>query len=479
LIVTCQECSTSFQLDDARIPVAGARVRCSRCKHAFFLPNPSASQSEAVESVVEQAIQGRSASSPEPAQDLGKPSADKRAPAPARHEPEEEEWQFSEEIRVAGDDDADEAELARSPRPDSFDLTGDFGAGFDPETLSREAAAKPLPAATHPATHSATKPATHPATALAAGPAAASSAAPNAKPAAVKPAAAAPAEKRDESSFGSIDDFSSLIEDVSIELATDTAKDTRRTPARSAKPAARVGSNDDLGDPESWDLVGPEAARPARAAAAPTTRPAAVAKKKQTAATLELFGAEELPPIHDEADASSSAIWERLAPLGSLAGWGVTLACIAFVGNALLRPEWLRWAEVTQRIEQAPFVAETGSTGWLATSRAGFLLVVEGELRNTGSHPARPVKVDLALLDRAGVRLATPPIPVGRPLAESVLRESKPEELTAQVEQAVAAFAGTPLVPGETRRFTAIARADQVPDTARRILLEAGSPDSP
>ena len=37
MIVTCEQCSTQFKLDDAKVPEGGARVRCSRCKHAFFI----------------------------------------------------------------------------------------------------------------------------------------------------------------------------------------------------------------------------------------------------------------------------------------------------------------------------------------------------------------------------------------------------------------------------------------------------------
>ena len=51
MIVTCQNCDTSFQLDDARVPPQGIRVRCSRCKQAFFLAHPSASPDEAIHAV--------------------------------------------------------------------------------------------------------------------------------------------------------------------------------------------------------------------------------------------------------------------------------------------------------------------------------------------------------------------------------------------------------------------------------------------
>ena len=65
MIVTCESCGTSFQLDDSRVPVRGIRVRCSRCKKAFFLQHPSASKSDAVHDVAAQAAAdaGRNADS--------------------------------------------------------------------------------------------------------------------------------------------------------------------------------------------------------------------------------------------------------------------------------------------------------------------------------------------------------------------------------------------------------------------------------
>jgi predicted Zn finger-like uncharacterized protein len=49
MIVTCASCLTKFNLDEARIPPRGAKVRCSRCKHVFFVPPPPPPQEEVVE----------------------------------------------------------------------------------------------------------------------------------------------------------------------------------------------------------------------------------------------------------------------------------------------------------------------------------------------------------------------------------------------------------------------------------------------
>jgi len=57
MIITCEECTTRFKLDDARIPEAGAKVRCSKCKHAFFV-KPPASADDAVDNAVEEVLAG-------------------------------------------------------------------------------------------------------------------------------------------------------------------------------------------------------------------------------------------------------------------------------------------------------------------------------------------------------------------------------------------------------------------------------------
>ena len=44
MVITCEGCSTRFQLDDARVPAQGIRVRCSRCKHAFLAKPPQAAE---------------------------------------------------------------------------------------------------------------------------------------------------------------------------------------------------------------------------------------------------------------------------------------------------------------------------------------------------------------------------------------------------------------------------------------------------
>jgi predicted Zn finger-like uncharacterized protein len=58
VIITCEKCATQFQLDEGRIPERGARVRCSRCKHAFHVKKGAAAP-DRVERAVENALAER------------------------------------------------------------------------------------------------------------------------------------------------------------------------------------------------------------------------------------------------------------------------------------------------------------------------------------------------------------------------------------------------------------------------------------
>jgi len=100
VIVTCERCETRFQLDEARIPASGARVRCSRCKHAFRIAAPGASQEQAVHALAEEAAEREATPAPEASEDLER-TVSAAAPASMEASSEDEEWQFAEQERGA------------------------------------------------------------------------------------------------------------------------------------------------------------------------------------------------------------------------------------------------------------------------------------------------------------------------------------------------------------------------------------------
>lgn len=49
MIITCASCLTKFSLEDSRISPKGAKVRCSRCKHVFYIIPPHETQEKIIE----------------------------------------------------------------------------------------------------------------------------------------------------------------------------------------------------------------------------------------------------------------------------------------------------------------------------------------------------------------------------------------------------------------------------------------------
>ncbi len=50
MIVTCASCLTKYHLDDSKVSEKGAKVRCSRCKHVFYVVPPPETKEEVAES---------------------------------------------------------------------------------------------------------------------------------------------------------------------------------------------------------------------------------------------------------------------------------------------------------------------------------------------------------------------------------------------------------------------------------------------
>lgn len=452
LIVTCEECSTSFQLDESRIPATGARVRCSRCKHAFFLPNPSASQAEAIDSIAAEAVGDSLANVPTPAPDLSSSafgdapdvdiSIDTAAAADAGSpDLEEEDWQFSEEIRVEGDD---ESEL-----DEELSSSGVFGSALDVEELASEGfSADDLGPADG-------------------GPAEASNSATGAE------------DVRDESDFGSVDDFSSLMEeddDVAVDLGAEieSEMEIETAPAETSSDySSTSGSTDDLGDPESWDLVGNDEFTASGSTA--TSAPASLLGASNASEGIDSFDSEGV--VYEEEVGSASRVRETVAGIGRVAGWAVTVVMVGTVLVLGLAGEWNRGARASQTVSAGGLTAQTTSSNWVATSRSGYVLLVEGVVRNDGSESLWPGVLQLGLLDDTGARLLTEePRPAGAPVPEIILREGTPDELVAATEAAARSFHESPIGPGETRPFTAIVFEDQLPERATRFLLEMSDP---
>lgn len=96
MIVGCERCKTRFQLADSRVPDAGIRVRCSRCKHAFVVQREGRTHEDAVHAVAAEAARLGAASPPPATVDLDPAASGASGPAS-----EEEDWTFNEPAPVA------------------------------------------------------------------------------------------------------------------------------------------------------------------------------------------------------------------------------------------------------------------------------------------------------------------------------------------------------------------------------------------
>ncbi|MDO9350829.1 MAG: DUF3426 domain-containing protein [Deltaproteobacteria bacterium] len=101
MIITCASCLTKYELDDSRISEKGAKVRCSRCKHVFYVVLPPETKEEVTENFESFAKyheelmgpdqRGRGISTPEEEEERGKEAA------PKEGEEEEEKFLFSDQ----------------------------------------------------------------------------------------------------------------------------------------------------------------------------------------------------------------------------------------------------------------------------------------------------------------------------------------------------------------------------------------------
>ena len=198
MILTCEQCDTRFRLDESRLPAKGARVRCSRCKHSFFVRPPGVSQAEAIDAIAAEAAHTAKPAKADVAWDLDEgadPGSTLQrarsapAPAPPSDLADESDWRFEDEVpqlgdsgasldlpngeapALSGEPDANESSFAQLGDPESWDLLsttdpGDQAGGappaagrVDPPAARRERPPPPELERPRPAAVAATPPA--------------------------------------------------------------------------------------------------------------------------------------------------------------------------------------------------------------------------------------------------------------------------------------------------------------------------------
>jgi predicted Zn finger-like uncharacterized protein len=474
LVIECGKCGTRFELDSERIPDDGIRVRCSRCKHAFYLQHPERSQEVAVEAVAQKAVESatsegansqRFAATPNPSEDL--PDENSVASGAAQlgsdHADEfgsvddEDDWEFNEDLPSYDEpnestappeqeesyelDDGDDIELdvegLEGSDADS-QAGGSIDMGYDASFTDAHAAGGLNPDTSEMGEDDLARSSMTGADATSE---------PQAAPALDRSDfddsnlgnrdAPTIGESRADA-FGSVEDFSSL------------AEPDENTPA----PIAASSQGGNIEDPESWDFFGDDgdgggSKQSALGAMQDLSQSPVTAQSGPTAAESRDMDSDL--PVFDSEGASSA-----LSRIGSALSW---VAVLALIGGGV-------FLGVTGSFESkvsTPAFVSIGSMRaanirgqWLETANAGTLYVVTGDLLNPepeAASPGRAVRVNLLTEDGRVVDLA--PSFAGRDLTFESIRMMSLDELEQSQWVAAHALATNEIAAGQSTRFAA------------------------
>lgn len=432
MIVTCQNCDTSFQLDESRVPAQGIRVRCSRCKEAFFLARPSADPDKAIHEIAREAARAPSAPTPTATEDLDSTTRVARTTSDAAtrstEDEEEHDWEFNLDPPNRGA----AAAKAHEDADAGLDWESDGGSsGLSLEGEDDEPDPEP---------------------------------------------------EGEVSAFGTVDDFSSLMEGDGDESDAATAAATRVTTTdRSASPQpqaghyAAAGRRDDLGDPESWDFFGDQTAAPGDGSPSSVLGRIALASVPASETTdfaSALDGSEWDDDGYDEATATTTpGVVERsIVWIGHSIGWSATvlLASVVVISGFWTTAQSL--VTSSQVVRFGSFEARELQGHWIDTARGETLLRVSGQLVNMDAGTATlGGLLEVSLVDGDGNHLALDPQPAGEALPVADLRELSPAAMRIVVDRAAFSLAHRPIAPSEVVPFQTLFQ--DVPTRAARFAL--------
>lgn len=469
MIVECNSCQTRFQLDDSRIPAQGIRVRCSRCKEAFFLEPPKTaspgSKRDPAHEIAARAAAGGAPLMPDATQDLRAEDAvveapprageRRRAQAPAAppaaserelraddasEEEPEDDWEFSHEVPGASESDDEvtqvQEEASIDERPDASREIEE-----DAEPLIRGAAEAfaDLVEGGAEAENAQTEPPQN----LGSGLSLMDEPAPNAQ--------VENAPKRSATNTGAVLD--PLVENVA---------------------GGAPGADEDN---EDWDFFGEDGLDDESAdfggVFAPELGSAEAGSEK---ADESLAPAIALPDPF-ESDVESGSV--RAAGLAVHAfGWGVVAICASlalFFG--LQDPLPQREASISM-IGGSSLDLRSVESYWIENVYSGDLFVVSGELRNPGRESAAFERsLAIVLLDAQGRVLDGSARRASVAPGERWLREGSPEQLDQLASDGALELAWTPVAGAESLRFAAW--FSRLPDEAARFRVLPEAPRLP
>jgi len=484
MIVVCEGCDRRFQLDDARIPERGARVRCKRCHHRFRVFPPKGATAEPA----------HPSASADPAASGDQTLFGRSLP--------DGELRFVNEPPEAGSAVVADADADSGPEPVSESASGRTAA----EATSSSA---PEPASGVPAAPAAAPPAAPPVASATGGEGswefADSSLSFDQTAAGQSPPAAPPDPEVTGAGSSQTGPGISLPADAPIEYDPSAIE----TPLPGSGPDPNIfdlsgnaaygqaleldGAQTSAAEAAPGDESGDAASQVVEGAGAPTAEIGSAAdwdrlagEEPQPEPSRPSAAAEPVSAGHDLADDDLSFELDFPAAMDARSGQASRAPWLEHVGWALSLVLLLAVAQGSVRIEPSvPEVppgqvellglsAENVRGRFVETARSGTLFVVSGELHNRGRdtlRPGRPLQV--VLLDAEDRPLPHASALVGTELPESAVRELPLGVLALQEGLRAQALAGWALGPGEGVAFHAL--VSEVPDSAVRFRIQPAS----
>jgi predicted Zn finger-like uncharacterized protein len=424
VFVSCDHCFAEYELDDAKIPAGGARLRCTSCEHYFVIAPPETSDLQSAGDLAHEALsteapdradpnpereaapeevpdldgEGERESAPEeffeldgegdresaPEEDFDPDGGGERESASEEDfDPDgESDWEFNDDVEIS------EPEVGEEASESAFDRDGEWGDLSTAEDVVDDLLG--------------------------------------------------PAGAIDTDAATAVDDLLGEIDTAASQLG-EPSGDLRAGPEF---PSAGSG----LGDAETLDGSGGDPATDGGDSfddlsdldifdqPAETDASAASAGSKSRPVSAARDGARVEPRVEIAVamadDAPTSVRWtDRIS---EIAGWGAALLLMIVALAAGLASNSSDARAPAGSWSGAGFEADQIVGRWVDNAVAGSIYVVSGRIRGApGSDRASQKSLGIRLFDTTGREIDRAPIPLGPALPERILRESSPAELDA------------------------------------------------
>ena len=441
MVITCEQCDTRFRLDDTRVPDGGVRVRCSRCKHAFFVKPATGSGDLPIERGVAEALAEDANDFPIEVEDTTGSEPDFPAPKPEpaaeddAREPESD-WEFNHEPAPSHDAALAEAqdvvdELLGGGVDEEFQAKSDFFGSEDDVEGDIDAL---LGSDTE----------------------------------SVELAGEEPLGAEESAPIGS--DVESIAEAPEPEATVDAEPASVAAPEQDDEPLAER-SDDELGSPDEWDFFADDGS----AADAEGDKVAIGRIGLVPAGSLEALAPstqDELPAF--EPEPSRVRVW--MARGASAAGWAATLGLVAAIVGTGFGGVTTTAAVADTRAAGLDLVGVTARS--IDSAAGNALVLIEGSFRAPDGALRGPgARFTVQLLDDAGAVVADDAATLGPALVSTALRQTPAEELRQTLHAAGEAAAWQRVSRGAAWPFTAVIA--ELPAEATRYAIVSVPVEAP